>query len=128
MERGIADVQHYFSVKEYINYSHKLGLVDDMLFILISTSNSSMVLYDLKPANMVLFIDNLDHNMKATDFDKCRQEGEVILGETTAAYSSPEVATYILARSRGENESSTSPCIAQDGHDSTGMDGVRDSE
>ena len=83
MERGIADVQHYFSVKKNINYSPKLAFVDEMLSILISTSNNGVVLCDFKPANVLLLIDNLDHNMKAIDFDNCRQEGEVIPGETS---------------------------------------------
>ena len=103
MERGTADVEHYFSVKKNINFSQKLAFVDEMLSILISSSNCGVVLYDFKPANVVLFSDNFHHNLKAIDFGNCRQEGEVIPSETTAAYSSPEVARDVLARGRGEN-------------------------
>jgi Protein kinase domain len=102
MEKGATDMHVYFTRKERTTLTEKLFLFEEMLNILISSSHCGVVLGDFKPGNVVFCTDGYNYRLKAIDFDNSRREGDQMLIEASAAYSSPEVAREILARARGE--------------------------
>jgi serine/threonine protein kinase len=103
MESGVTDMLQYFSERKDIPQSEKLYIVQQLLDIVAAARKCSIVLFDFKLSNVVRVSDGkYDMRLKAIDFENSRTEGEEISAETTAAYSSPEVAKMILARGRGE--------------------------
>jgi serine/threonine protein kinase len=108
MEFGVVDMLQYFSEgkRKDMPQSEKLGIVQQLLGIVAAARKCGVVLLDFKLANIVRVSDNqYDFGLKAIDFENSRMEGEEVPAETTAAYSSPEVAEMMLARGRGEQRS-----------------------
>ena len=107
MEKGAVDLKEYFANRSDIQVTEKLSVVRHLLDILRAAHRCGVVLNDFKAANVVRVSDGrYDFNLKAIDFDSSREEGEAMSDEITAGYTSPEVARTVLARARGNSQSS----------------------
>lgn len=103
MESGVANMLEYCSQRKDMLQSEKLHIVQQLLGIVTAARKCGVVLLDFKLSNVIRVSNGkYDYDLKAIDFENSRLEGEEVPAETTAAYSSPEVAQMILARGRGE--------------------------
>jgi serine/threonine protein kinase len=104
MESGIVDMLEYFTEgHREMHQSEKLSIIQQLLGIVAAARKCGIVLLDFKLANIIRVSNGkYDYKLKAIDFENSRKEGEEVPAETTAAFSSPEVAGMMLARGKGE--------------------------
>lgn len=103
MHIGIAMEKGDCSLRDKVKEGSDLSINDVKLFaegllkIIIAAGKVRVVLMDFKLANVVLVFDRLGGvRTKAIDFDCSRDIGREISTETSANYSCPEVASWVV--------------------------------
>lgn len=96
MEWGQFNLEDHLRRKENINISELLTIAETLLDIVIAAHSCKVVIMDLKPSNIVRFIDGEGEVFwKAIDFDNSRFVNENI-GAFTPAYAAFEIADMAL--------------------------------
>lgn len=110
MERGVISMDKYLLTHQDVNHRFRLGIVEHLINILINAQYCGVVLMDFKFSNVIrVLTQDGDVFLKAIDFGSACSEadGDVISGDTTPAYSCPEIANYMLVASTTASDNTT---------------------
>ena len=101
MEMGVVSMDK-FVMKQKLSVIECFVISEKYLLIVLSACACGVVLMDFKPANIIKVLSSEGADtLKAIDFENSCLEGSNVSGETTAAYSCPELAKYALAIAKG---------------------------
>ena len=96
MEKGIRNMKEKLQASSDLTINGAKLDAEKLLKIIIAAAQAKVVLMDFKLSNIVLVVDHNSIQLKAIDFDCSCNVNDPISTDTTAIYSCPEIARWVI--------------------------------